>query len=320
MGALGRTRGGSARSAPGGLRAHGSGGLGSEPVSEAGHGALVLVATPIGNLGDLGARAKEVLEQADLICCEDTRRTRALLSAAGIPARDRLLSLHADNERDRLERVAACVASGGTVAVVSDAGTPGISDPGAWLAAELAAAGETVSTVPGPSSVIGALVVSGLATDRFCVEGFLPRKGPERRRRVAVVMGDERTSVVLEAPGRVAGTLAELAALDPERPAAVVRELTKMHEEVWRGPLGEAARVFASRQLRGEVVLVIAGAPAPPPVSDAEVDEAVRRRMADDPGAGARQLAERVAAELGVARRRAYEAALRARGASGGGA
>ncbi|HEX3332696.1 MAG TPA: 16S rRNA (cytidine(1402)-2'-O)-methyltransferase [Acidimicrobiales bacterium] len=280
-----------------------------------GRGALVLVATPIGNLSDLTPRAKEVLAEANLICCEDTRRTRALLSAAGIPARDRLLSLHGDNERDRLERVAACVADGGTVAVVSDAGTPGISDPGAWLAAQLAAAGETVTTVPGASSVTGALVVSGLATDRFCVEGFLPRKGPERRRRVDLLMGDERTTVVLEAPGRVAGTLAELAALDAERPAAVVRELTKMHEEVWRGSLAEAAREFASRQLRGEVVLVIGGAPPPPPVSDGEVDDAVRSRLAGDPGAGPRQVAEQVAAELGVARRRAYEAAVRARDA-----
>ena len=289
-------------------------------MSGAGRGALVLVATPIGNLADLGPRAREVLAEADLICCEDTRRTRALLSAAGIGAQDRLLSLHGHNERDRLERVATCVAGGGTVAVVSDAGTPGISDPGAWLAAQLAAAGETVTTVPGPSSVIGALVVSGLATDRFCVEGFLPRKGPERRRRLAALMADERTSVVLEAPGRVAGTLAELAALDAARPVAVVRELTKVHEEVWRGTLGEAARSFAARQVRGEVVLVIGGAPPRPPASDAEVDAAVRAQLAENPGAGPRQVAERVAAELGVARRRAYEAALRARNAPDGAA
>jgi 16S rRNA (cytidine1402-2'-O)-methyltransferase len=282
-------------------------------VSATGRGALVLVATPIGNLGDLGPRAREVLAEADLICCEDTRRTRALLSAAGIGAQDRLLSLHGHNERDRLGRVAACVAGGGTVAVVSDAGTPGISDPGAWLAAQLAAAGETVTTVPGPSSVIGALVVSGLATDRFCVEGFLPRKGPERRRRLAALMADERTSVVLEAPGRVAGTLEELATLDAARPVAVVRELTKVHEEVWRGTLGEGARSFAARQVRGEVVLVVAGAPPRPPPSDAEVDAAVRALLVEDPGAGPRQVAERVAAELGVARRRGYEAALRAR-------
>ncbi len=225
----------------------------------AGRGELVLVATPIGNLGDLSPRAREVLAAADLICCEDTRRTRALLSACGIRAGDRLLSLHGHNERERLARVAASVAAGGTVAVVSDAGTPGISDPGAWLAAQLAAAGEKVTTVPGPSSVIAALVVSGLPTDRFGVEGFLPRKGGERRRRLAALMADERTAVVLEAPGRVAGTLAEMAALDPERPVAVVRELTKLHEEVWRGTLRAAAEEFAAEPRRGEVVLVVGG-------------------------------------------------------------
>ena len=162
-------------------------------MSEERRGQLVLVATPIGNLGDLSPRAREVLATADLICCEDTRRTRALLSASGITAKgphgDRLLSLHGHNEASRLDRVAAAVAGGATVAVVSDAGTPGISDPGAWLAAQLAAAGATVSTVPGPSSVLGALVVSGLPADRFCVEGFLPRKGPERRRRLGALHG-----------------------------------------------------------------------------------------------------------------------------------
>jgi 16S rRNA (cytidine1402-2'-O)-methyltransferase len=288
-------------------------------LSREGRGELVLVATPIGNLGDLSTRAREVLATADLICCEDTRRTRALLSAIGVaaggPGGDRLLSLHGHNEAARLDRVAAAVAGGATVAVVSDAGTPGISDPGAWLAAELAAAGETVSTVPGPSSVVGALVVSGLSTDRFCVEGFLPRKGAERRRRMAALMADERTSVVLEAPGRVGGTLGELAAADPGRPVAVVRELTKLHEEVWRGTLGAAADEFAARRLRGEVVLVVGGAPAPEPAGEEEVEAAVRAVAGDDPSAGPRQVAERVAAALGVPRRRAYEAALRVRAA-----
>jgi len=291
-------------------------------VSEERRGRLVLVATPIGNLGDLSPRAREVLATADLICCEDTRRTRALLSASGITAKgpkgDRLLSVHGHNEAARFERVAAVVAAGATVALVSDAGTPGISDPGAWLAAQLAAAGETVSTVPGPSSVLGALVVSGLPADRFCVEGFLPRKGPERRRRLAALMADARTTVVLEAPSRVAATLTELAAADPERPAAVVRELTKLHEEVWRGTLGEAAEAFAARDVRGEVVLVVGGAPAAAPASEAEVETAVQAALGDDPAAGPRQVAERVAAELGVPRRRAYEAALRVRGAPGG--
>jgi 16S rRNA (cytidine1402-2'-O)-methyltransferase len=292
-------------------------------VTDERRGRLVLVATPIGNLGDLSPRAHEVLATADLICCEDTRRTRVLLSASGISAKgphgDRLLSLHGHNEASRLERVAAAVAGGATVAVVSDAGTPGISDPGAWLAAQLGAAGETVSTVPGPSSVLGALVVSGLPADRFCVEGFLPRKGPERRRRIGALMGDARTTVVLEAPSRVAATLAELAALDPERPAAVVRELTKLHEEVWRGTLGEAATAFAAREVRGEVVLVLGGAPPAAPAGEDEVEDAVRAALAEDPSAGPRQVAELVAASLGVPRRRAYEAALRVRGEPGGG-
>jgi len=293
-------------------------------VREERRGQLVLVATPIGNLGDLSPRAREVLATADLICCEDTRRTRALLSATGItatgPHGDRLLSLHGHNEAARLDRVAAAVAGGATVAVVSDAGTPGISDPGAWLASQLAAAGETVSTVPGPSSVLGALVVSGLPAERFCVEGFLPRKGPGRRRRLAALMADTRTSVLLEAPGRVAATLAELAAVDAERPVAVVRELTKLHEEVWRGTLGAAAATFAERDVRGEVVLVVGGAPPAEPAGEAEVEEAVRAALGDDPAAGPRQVAERVAASLGVPRRRAYEAALRVRGADGPGA
>ena len=285
-------------------------------------GRLVLVATPIGNLADLSPRARGVLETADLICCEDTRRTRALLSAAGVPAGRRLLSLHGHNEKERLEQVAAAVAGGATVAVVSDAGTPGIADPGAWLAAQLAAAGETVSTVPGPSSVIGALVVSGLSTERFCVEGFLPRKGGERRRRMASLVADERTTVVLEAPGRVAATLADLAEVAgdaaPSRPVAVVRELTKMHEEVWRGSLADAAAAFAAREVRGEVVLVIGGAPTPPAAGDADVVAAVRAALARDPTAGPRQVADRVAATLGVPRRQAYEAALRVRAPSGG--
>jgi len=292
-------------------------------VTEERRGRLVLVATPIGNLADLSSRARAVLEAADLICCEDTRRTRALLSAAGVPGGGRLLSVHGHNEKERLAQVATAVAGGATVAVVSDAGTPGIADPGAWLAAQLAAAGETVSTVPGPSSVIGALVVSGLPTDRFCVEGFLPRKGGERRRRIAALIADERTTVVLEAPGRVAATLADLAevAADaaPSRPVAVVRELTKLHEEVWRGTLGEAADAFVARDVRGEVVLVVGGAIATPPVNDAEVEQAVRAELAADPSAGPRQLSDRVATSLSVPRRRAYEAAVRVRQAGRGG-
>jgi 16S rRNA (cytidine1402-2'-O)-methyltransferase len=276
------------------------------------------VATPIGNLGDLSPRAREVLASADLVCCEDTRRTRALLTAMGIAAGgahgDRLLSLHGHNEESRVERVLSCVSGGGTVAVVSDAGTPGVSDPGGLLVSRLAEAGETVSAIPGPTSVVAALVVSGLPTDRFCVEGFLPRKGGERRDRVTALMADQRTTVILEAPGRVAATLAELAEVDAVRRVAVVRELTKVHEEVWRGAMSDGAATFAERQLRGEVVLVIHGAPPAAPVSDEAVDDAVRRRLEQGPAGGPRQIAQELAGELGVPRRKVYEAVLRLRG------
>ncbi len=236
----------------------------------------------------------------------------------GAPHGDRLLSLHGHNEASRVERVLSCLAGGGTVAVVSDAGTPGISDPGALLVSRAVEAGEAVSVVPGPTSVVAALVVSGLPVDRFSMEGFLPRKGGERRERVAALMADEKTSVVLEAPGRVAATIAELAGLDAARRVAVVRELTKVHEEVWRGTLAEAAAVFGEHQIRGEVVLVIGGAPPAGPLSDEAIDEAVRQRLASGPDRGPRQIADAIAGELSVPRRKVYEAVLRLRDESEG--
>ena len=281
-------------------------------------GQLVLVATPIGNLGDISPRARQVLATAELICCEDTRRTRALLSAMGIAAGgargDRLVSLHGHNEASRVERVLSCVAGGGTVAVVSDAGMPGISDPGALLVSRLADAGQTVSVVPGPTSIVSALVVSGLPTERFCVEGFLPRRGGERRARIAALMADQRTTVVLEAPGRVAATLAELAAIHGARRVAVVRELTKVHEEVWRGTAAQGAAIFAERPLRGEVVLVIDGASPSGPMSEDALRAAVQRRIDQGPGDGPRQIAHELSETLGVPKRAVYEAVLRLRG------
>ncbi len=282
-----------------------------------GPGRLVLVGTPIGNLGDLSPRAVSVLDQADVVCCEDTRRTRALLSAVGVGGRGRLVSLHQHNEVHRVDDVVGWVAAGRTVAVVSDAGMPGISDPGGRLAAAAAAAGAAVTVVPGPSSVLAALVVSGLPTERFCVEGFLPRKGRERRRRLEALAGEERTAVVLEAPGRLAATLTELAAACGDRPVAVARELTKLHEEVWRGSLSGAAAAFGAEEVRGEVVVVLGGAPPPAPPGDDEVAEAVRRRLAA--GAGPRRAAELVAADLDVPRRRAYGVAIALARLDGGG-
>lgn len=275
-------------------------------------GALVLVATPIGNLGDLSPRAVAALRDADVIAAEDTRRTRALCTAAGVPAGGRLRALHAHNERREAGRVVDDVRAGRRVVYVTDAGMPGISDPGERLVRACLDAGLAVEVVPGPSAALHALVVSGLPTGRFAVEGFLPRKGPERAARLAVVAREERTVVLFEAPNRVAATLGDLAAAcGPDRRVAVARELTKLHEEVWRGPVAEAAARAAATTPIGEHVLVVAPAPAGAAVSDAEVEAAVRVELAS--GASVRDAASAVSESLGVARRRAYDAAIRAR-------
>ncbi len=282
-------------------------------------GELVLVATPIGNLGDLSPRAAEMLRTADLVCCEDTRRTRVLLSAAGIPAGSRLRSLHSHNESRRIPEVLAALWEGRTVAVVSDAGTPAVSDPGSRLVKAAADAGLRVTAVPGPSAALAALVLSGLPTDRFCVEGFLPRSRAARRRRLDAVVSNPRTTVLFESPQRLASTLAELAAMAPGRALAVCRELTKVHEEVWRGSASSAADVFARRAVRGEVAVVIEGAgdvtaggalgsAARAEPSDDEVTRAVAARLGS--GRSVRDSADAVADALGVSRRRAYRAAL----------
>ncbi len=284
-------------------------------------GRLVLVATPIGNLGDLSPRAVDTLAGADLVCCEDTRRTRALLSHAGVRVRA-LLAVHEHNEDRQAAAVARRLQAGETVALVTDAGTPGISDPGALVVRAALAAGASVSVVPGPNAAVAALVASGLPADRFCFEGFLPRRGPARRQRLAAIAADERTTVVHEAPGRLVGTLADLRdALGPERPIAVVRELTKVHEEVWRGEVGDAAGAFAARAagdgVRGEIVVVIGGSP---PARGEPTDDEIADALQGPLGAGTsvRDAAAAVAEALGVSRRRAYALALRGRNAEPG--
>jgi 16S rRNA (cytidine1402-2'-O)-methyltransferase len=269
----------------------------------------VLVGTPIGNLGDLSPRAAEALATADVVYCEDTRHSRKLLTHAGIAGAS-LRSLHEHNEEHRIDEVVGAVAGGATVVLVSDAGMPGVSDPGARLVAAVAAAGLTVSVVPGPSAVLAALVTSGLATDRFCFEGFLPRSGRERRQRLAAVAGEARTSVLFEAPGRVAATLADLAvACGVDRRVAVARELTKLHEEVWRGTLAEARAWASDPPVRGEVVVVLAGGPPEEDsVDDASLVEALRRRRAA--GERTRGAVDAVALQFGVGRRRVYDLAL----------
>jgi len=273
-------------------------------------GALVVVGTPIGNLGDLSPRAVAALASADVLYCEDTRHSRKLLSHAGITG-VALRSLHEHNEAERSDEVVASVAAGRMVVLVSDAGMPGVSDPGARVVAAVAAAGLVVTVVPGPSAVLAALVASGLATDRFCFEGFLPRSGRDRKERVEMVAHEPRTTVLFEAPGRVAATLADLAAAcGDDRRVAVARELTKLHEEVWRGTLAEAV-VWAADGVRGEVVLVLDGAP-PPAEAEADDDELARALGVEwAGGARTRGAVDAVAARFGVPRRRVYELALR---------
>jgi 16S rRNA (cytidine1402-2'-O)-methyltransferase len=273
---------------------------------------LVLVGTPIGNLGDLAPRAVEALAGATVIAAEDTRRTRALLSHAGVSlSSSRLVALHGHNEAEMSARLVDEMVAGARVAYVTDAGMPGISDPGERLVRAALERGLPVEAVPGPSAALTALVISGLPTSRFVFEGFLPRKGAERAARLAALAAEERTAVIFESPRRLLATLADLAAaLGPDRPVAVARELTKVFETVWRGPLGEA--VADGPEPRGEQVLVIGGAGPRPEPGDDQVTDALRTEL--DGGASRRDAATAVAGRLGVSRRRAYELASNIKG------
>ena len=276
----------------------------SDPAPAPGRGRLVLVGTPIGNLGDLTPRAVEALAAADLVCCEDTRRTGRLLQHAGIRARE--LRVVNDHTEDRaVADVLARIGRGETVAVVTDAGMPGISDPGEQLVAAAAAAGHIIEVVPGPSAAITALVASGLPAGRFVFEGFLPRKGSGRTQRLGVVAVERRTVVLYEAPHRVARTLSDLvAACGGDRRIVLARELTKLHEELWRGTLDDAVRHVEDVEPRGEYVLVLDGAPVPDELTDDDLLAALAR--AREAGASTRDAVAEVVADLGVAKRRVY--------------
>ena len=273
---------------------------------------LVVVSTPIGNLGDLSPRAADALRHADLIACEDTRHTRKLLTATGISGVP-LTSVHGHNERERVPQLLEKLRNGARIALVSDAGTPAVSDPGQLLVAAAIDAGVDVEVIPGPSAVLAALVVSGLPTDRFVFEGFMPRKGRERRDRLEAAADDQRTTVFFESPHRLAETIVELAEVcGPDRRVAMARELTKRFEEVWRGTLAEAADHATTVDARGEYVIVLEGASgARQEASEVEIEDAVAGLMSA--GASAKDAAAEVAADLRVPRRRAYEAALRRR-------
>lgn len=273
-------------------------------------GALVLVATPIGNLGDLPPRAVDALRDAAVVCCEDTRRTGRLLQHAGIEGA-RLMLLNEHTELSRLPELLGVLGEGRTVAVVTDAGTPGISDPGERLVRAVIDAGHTVTAVPGPSALVMALVVSGLDTSRFVFEGFLPRKGRERNDRLVELADERRTVVIYEAPHRLLRTLHDLAEhAGPERRVAIARELTKLHEEVWRGTLDEAVR--RTHDLPGnplgEHVLVLEAAPAAAPPDDDAIREALRQAMSG--GLDRKSAVAEVAKRLRAHKREVYALSL----------
>jgi 16S rRNA (cytidine1402-2'-O)-methyltransferase len=279
-------------------------------------GRLVLVGTPIGNLGDLSPRAVDALRDADVVAAEDTRRTRALLSHAGVPGGRRLVSVHDHNERTRAVALVDAMRGGATVALVTDAGMPTVADPGERLVRACAAAGVPVEVVPGPSAVLAALAVSGLPAERFAFEGFLPRRGPARRARLAELAREPRTTVCFESPHRLTETLDDLAStFGPDRPVALARELTKLHEEVFRGTLGEALEHVAGSPPRGEQVIVVGGAAPAPDATDDDVRVEASAAVAS--GLSAKDATAQVAARLGVSRRRAYDAVVASRGKAG---
>src|SRR5579863_8726005 len=274
-------------------------------------GELVLVATPLGNLGDITRRALETLERADVVFCEDTRHSRAMFSAYAISPRRRIRSLHEHNEASLCDEVVALVTAGQVVALVSDAGTPGISDPGARVVAAVAAAGLRVTTAPGPSAVIAALTISGLPTERFAMEGFLPRKYGERELLYAQWMVEPRTIVFYESPQRLAATLGEMVSLFASRRICVAREMTKLHEEVLRGTVEEIADYLITRDILGEIVVVLEG------VHEREIvdDELIRAALRDqiDEGVSTRDAVAYVEESLGVPHRIVYQMALELR-------
>jgi 16S rRNA (cytidine1402-2'-O)-methyltransferase len=271
-------------------------------------GRLVLVATPIGNLGDISTRSLDALRTADAIACEDTRRTGGLLHHFGIP-HGRMIVVNEHTEVDRIPELISLVAGGSTVVLVSDAGTPGISDPGERLVRAAIHDGLDVEAVPGPAALILALVLSGCSTRRFAFDGFLPRSGRERGERLAELATERRTVVLYEAPHRIVRTVADLAVVCGDgRRLALCRELTKMHEEVWRGTMAEAVVHTTTVDPLGEYVIVIDGAPDDGPADD----DAIRAALGNcfDRGMTTKSAVAEVTATLRVPKRTVYALAL----------
>ena len=268
---------------------------------------LILVSTPLGNMGDISPRAIEALTNAGLVCCEDTRRTGLLLHNLGIAAT--LMRVDDHTEYAAIPRVLDALNDGRDVCLVTDAGTPGISDPGSRLVRAAIDASHNVSAIPGPTALIMALIISGLPTDRFIFDGFIARSGQERAAHINELALQRRTVILYEAPHRLHRTLVDLSvACGPERQVALCRELTKIHEEVWRGTLGEAVDHYGTNEPQGEFVLVLQGAPgAPPPTAD-DIDRLLIVELAG--GASTKDASTAVSHILGVPKKTAYNRAV----------
>jgi 16S rRNA (cytidine1402-2'-O)-methyltransferase len=272
-------------------------------------GRLVLGGAPLGQPGDVGPRLRRVMAEADVLAVEDTRRLHRLATDLEVTLTGRVVTFHESVERARLPGLLAALDQGQTVLLLTDAGMPSVSDPGYTLVRAAIEAGVDITSVPGPSAVVTALAVSGLPVDRFCFEGFLPRKGGERRSRLAGLADERRTMVFFESPHRLADALTDaVAAFGADREAAVCRELTKTHEEVRRGPLSDLA-AWAADGVRGEITLVVAGAsPAPVSLSPAELAALVAGEEAA--GATRKDAIRAVVTRTGLPRRTVYDAVV----------
>lgn len=277
-----------------------------------GNGSIVLAATPIGNMGDATFRLVSLLETADIIAAEDTRRLQRLIRSLDVTPAGRTLSYHEHNEAARTPELLDLVAAGATLLLVTDAGMPSVSDPGFRLVEAAAARGITVTVAPGPSAVLTALALSGLPTDRFCFEGFLPRKAGERAARLAELRTERRTMVFFEAPHRLEAMIRALhSEFGPDRSACVTRELTKRYEEVIRGPLQHLLEWVEGNLVRGEIAVVVGGAPAEAPTAPEDHVAAVNQLMSQ--GLRLKEAVAAVAEDSRVSKRELYAAVVAAR-------
>ncbi len=277
-----------------------------------GNGSIVLAATPIGNMGDATFRLVSLLETADIIAAEDTRRLQRLIRSLEVTPRGRTLSYHEHNEASRTPELLDLVAAGATLLLVTDAGMPSVSDPGFRLVEAAAERGIQVTVAPGPSAVLTALALSGLPTDRFCFEGFLPRKAGERAARLAELRTERRTMVFFEAPHRLEVMIRALhQEFGQDRPACVTRELTKRYEEVIRGPLRQLLEWAEGNEIRGEIAVVVGGAPADQPTAPVDHVGAVNELMSQ--GLRLKEAVAAVAEDARVSKRELYAAVVAAR-------